>query len=90
MSRAATERLLPCASGVKKKGNKMKKLYYVESEKGCGIRSAETKDEAYKDELRSVGTYSGVRVCREATEEDIGWVRAMRGHIPSLEKENEF
>jgi hypothetical protein len=57
-----------------KKNKTMKeKLYYVKTGLGCGIRIGISKEQVYKDELASVGSYNGVREVREATKEDITW-----------------
>lgn len=58
------------------------KLYYVKTGLGCGIRSGLSKEQVYKDELVSVGTYNGIEEVRKATQEDIGWVKSMGGYIP--------
>lgn len=50
------------------------KLYYVKTGLGCGIRSDVSKEQVYKDELASAGSY-------------IDWVRSMGGYIPN-ENEN--
>jgi hypothetical protein len=54
-------------------------LYYVETGLGCNLIEARTKEAAEKQALREVGTHAGVQLTRQATEADIGWVRAMQG-----------
>jgi len=58
-----------------------KKLYYVETDCGCGIRTAESIEQATRDAVRECGTDNFKRV-QEATEENVEWVRAMGGYIP--------
>ncbi len=62
----------------------MEKLFYVETEIGCGIRTGTDEDEVYDEEVESIGTYHSVRLVREATKKDIAWVRTMGGYIPKL------
>lgn len=61
-----------------------KKLYYVETGAGCGIRIGRNAGAVEKAELKAVGYNNGVRLVREATEEDITHVKAMGGYIPKL------
>jgi len=63
----------------------MKKLnlYYLETDKGCGIRSASSLKQAHKEALKAVGTEGFERI-RRATKEDIDNVSAMGGYIPTL------
>jgi len=61
-----------------------RKLFYVETGLGAGIRSGLSEEEVKTKELKSVGTYNGVQEVREATEEDIVSVKAMGGYIPEL------
>lgn len=59
------------------------KIYYFETPFGnCGLRQANSYDEARKSILAEVGTYQGVSVVKEATTEEIGWVTAMQGYVP--------
>ena len=51
---------------------------------GCGIRVGCSEDTVKKAELRSVGTYNGVYLVREATKTDIVNVRSMGGYIPKI------
>lgn len=60
------------------------KLYYVQTGLGCGIRSGISKEQVYKDELASAGSYNGVQEVRKATKGDISWVESMGGYIPSI------
>lgn len=59
------------------------KLFYVETGMGCGIRIGRNEKQVYKAELKSIGTYNGVNLVREATKVDIANVRSMGGHIPN-------
>lgn len=68
----------------KKQTRRKRKLFYVETGMGAGIRSGLDEEQVYNAELKSVGTYNGVFVVREATEEDISMVKSMCGHIPEL------
>ncbi len=58
------------------------RLYYVSTGLGATLVVAEDQDSAEEKTLRKVGTYNGVQDCREATEQDIEWVRAMGGYVP--------
>lgn len=62
----------------------MKKLYYVETEVGCGIKKAETATKAKKQVIKELGSLIEIQVVREATEEDIAWVTGMGGYVPKL------
>ena len=61
----------------------MKKLYYIETGIGCGIREGEDKDSVVENALKEAGTNAGVQIVRKATQEDIGWVKRMGGYIPN-------
>lgn len=61
-------------------------LYYFESDFGCGIRDFKSISQAREKILAEVGTHSGVKVCRPATNKDISWVKGMGGFVP--EKSN--
>ena len=61
-------------------------VIYVETGLGAGLRTGRSIDSARRAELKSVGTYNGVYVCREATLEDISNVAAMGGYVPALPK----
>ena len=61
-------------------------LIFVSTGLGDGIRSGRSVEAVMRSELRSVGTYNGVQICRKATSEDIDRVRAMGGHIPKESK----
>lgn len=61
-----------------------RKLYYFESGLGCGIRIGLSAEEVYKEELKSVGTYNGVSLVREASSIDIHNVKSMGGYVPEL------
>lgn len=58
-------------------------LYYVETGCGCGLREASSIEQAKRAALREVGTMNGVEAVRLATGDDIAWVRAMGGFVPS-------
>jgi len=62
----------------------MKKLFYVETGAGCGIRVGKTIKEVRQEELKEAGTYNGVSEVRKATEADIAWVKTMGGYIPEI------
>lgn len=57
------------------------KLYYLDTMMGCGIRSAESLEQARANGLREVGTHNFKSV-REVTDQEIAAVRAMGGYIP--------
>ena len=57
-------------------------LFYVETGRGCCIRSARTEQQAEREVLREVGTSEGVQLVRKAAQKDIDWVRAMGGVVP--------
>ncbi len=61
-------------------------LYYVSTDRGCGIRAARNEDAAYRAECREVGE-NHVSDCRPATQADLDWVRGMNGHVPKGEIE---
>ncbi len=51
--------------------------FYIETELGCGIREADSKEEAWADLKKEVGELAQ-SVC-EATKEQVSWVEAMGG-----------
>jgi len=57
-------------------------FYYFESDMGCGIRKYRNIEQAKKEIKIEVGTYNYKDIVREATEEDISWVKTMGGYIP--------
>lgn len=59
------------------------KLFYIETNRGCGLRRAHRLSSARKMAEREVGI-SNVREVREATERDIAWVRGMGGYVPQI------
>jgi len=59
-------------------------LYYAETGMGCCIREATSLQNAKNIILREVGTYNGVKIVREASEADIGWVKGMGGYVPKI------
>lgn len=58
-------------------------LYYIETGRGCCIRRARNVEQAERETLREVGTLEGVQLAREATKQDIEWVRGMGGYVPA-------
>ena len=56
-----------------------KKLFYAETSQGCGIREAETIEQAENKFMREAGLPT---IIREATINDIAWVKGMGGYIP--------
>jgi len=73
-----TEVILGCRA-------ELRKLFYVESGFTCGIRIGLSEKEVYCAELKCVGMHRGVREVREATEEDIDYVKSVGGYIPEFE-----
>ena len=61
-----------------------RKLFYVETGIGCGIRVGFTEEEIFSRELEYVGTHNGVKEVREATTQDIHNVKSMGGYIPNI------
>ena len=61
----------------------MENLFYFETDIGCGIRNGADEDSVTDELLEEVGSVHDIKVVREATEKDIGWVRAMGGYIPN-------
>lgn len=57
------------------------KIFYVSTGLGCTLIKAKDAEQAERLALREVGTYNGVQSVQEATEDDIAWVRAMRGGV---------
>lgn len=60
----------------------MSKIYYVETGAGCTLIEAGSIERAVQIVVEEVGTIVGVGTRREATDEDIEWVRAMGGGVP--------
>lgn len=60
------------------------KIYFGETDKGVGLRTAETIAGAREQFNRECGS-DNVRTVRVATEQDVAWVRGMGGYIPPLE-----
>ena len=56
-------------------------LYYVENDQGCGIRQAESLEQAWKDLVKAEGT-NHAKLARLATKEDIDDVKSSGGYIP--------
>ena len=56
-------------------------LYYLETHQGCGIREAKRLEQARKEALAEVG-YSNFKFIRQATKEEVEWVRSMGGFMP--------
>lgn len=61
-----------------------KKLYYVKTGLGCGIRIGTSEEQVEEEVLREVGTRAGVELVEEANEASINWVRMMGGRVPEL------
>jgi len=57
--------------------------YYAVTRLGCGVRKAANLEAAYQVFLREAGTCSGVSCLHLATDEEIAWVRAMGGFVPT-------
>ena len=51
-------------------------LYYVETDRGCGLRAAQNIQQARAEEIRTAGT-DGFKGVRLATQADVAWVGAM-------------
>ncbi len=64
------------------------KLYYLDSDMGCGLRAYRTLREAEREELKEVGTWN-FRGIRLATKEEITWIKAMGGHVPDIDTMND-
>ena len=61
-----------------------KKLFYFNTERGCGIRIG-TDEQSVRDAItRSSGTDNRIRYVHEATEGDISYVKSMGGYVPEL------
>jgi hypothetical protein len=58
-------------------------LYFVETDCGVGIRRASSLDSAYSGLAREIGE-NNINEVREATDEDIEYVRSMGGYIPAV------
>ena len=56
-------------------------LFYVVTDRGCGIRNARDEDAAWFQLEREVGV-NNVREVRPATADDIAYVEAMGGYVP--------
>ena len=61
-----------------------RKLYYVTGGLGCGIRSGLSVEEVEREETIRQGTYNGPVFVKEATEEELSWVKSMGGYVPEL------
>ena len=63
------------------------KLYYVKCESGCGLRRHRSLKAAERAFLREIGTHHADAgyVVREATADEIGWVKGMHGRVPGEE-----
>jgi hypothetical protein len=60
-----------------------KKLFYIDTDYGCGLRAAKDIKQAHKEELAASGT-NHFKSIREATKEDVEWVSGMGGHVPNV------
>lgn len=58
------------------------KTFYFESDMGCGLVEAHRLASAERQMIREVGEPQLRRV-REATADDITWVKAMGGYVPT-------
>lgn len=56
-------------------------IYYVETDRGCGLREASSWRSAWAELRRTEGTNHAKGV-RKATAEDIANVKAMGGYVP--------
>lgn len=56
-------------------------LFYVETDWGCGIRSARSQKQAWDELVREEGTHHA-RLVRKATPLDLAHVQSMGGYIP--------
>ena len=56
-------------------------MYYCETTMGCTLRTGEDMDAVEEGLIREIGErhYQSIR---EATPDDIAWVRGMGGHVP--------
>lgn len=59
-------------------------MYYFETHIGCGLHSANNLQQAQNEIRQEVG-YAVFKSVHKATEEEISWVKAMNGYVPSLE-----
>lgn len=62
-------------------------LYYVQSSYGCGLYAALNLQQAIANARAELGTMH-YESCTKATEEQIAWVRAMGGRVPSMSLAN--
>ncbi len=61
--------------------SKRERLYYVETDYGCGIRAARSITQARADLHREVGQQA--KSVRRATVGDVAWVQQMGGRVPT-------
>lgn len=61
-------------------------VFYFESGRGCGLRESKSLEQAKREILHEVGTYEGVTLVQEATDENIGLVLAMGGFVPESKR----
>lgn len=57
-------------------------LYYVRHGLGCSLYQGRSPASAEKQAREEFGTTNGPYYARQATSEDIGWVKAMGGYVP--------
>lgn len=62
----------------------MKKLYTYENSRGLTLIAAMNDEDAKILALRDSGPGDAPRNIREATEDDIAWVKAMGGRVPDV------
>lgn len=57
------------------------KLYYVSTDRGCGLRAAKDARGAKRSAANDAGV-NNVREVRLATAKDVAWVSGMGGYVP--------
>lgn len=57
------------------------RIYYIETDMGCGLRSARNINQARAEGIRETGTVY-FKFVRRATETDLNHVRCMGGYVP--------
>lgn len=60
----------------------MRKIFYVETGAGVGLRAGKSEEEVRAATLAEAGTREGVSLVREATPEDINHVGGFGGKVP--------
>jgi len=59
------------------------KMFYYDCDFGASLIKAEDITSARKKIRSEIGTYPQINWIREATKEDIDWVKGMGGRIPT-------